>query len=192
MQAEKSGNPYDFAEEYINEEKEVLTAEDAVAGAMDIIAESVSDDADYRKEIRAITFGHGIMVTKAATEEDSVYSMYYEFSEPVKAVADHRILAMDRGEKEDVLSVKIEVETEIITDYLYKQLLKKEGTQLSDLIKTATDELQKKFYDVSAKMYQAANPHGAGPDMNGAVPDMGGAQGGTYDGDYTVVDDDNK
>ena len=66
-----------------------------------------------------------------------------------------------------------------------------EGTD-SEAIKAATDELQKKFYDVSAKMYQAANPQGAGPDMNGAGPDMGGAQGGTYDGDYTVVDDDNK
>jgi len=66
-----------------------------------------------------------------------------------------------------------------------------EGTD-TEAIKTATDELQKKFYDVSAKMYQAANPQGAGPDMNGAGPDMGGAQGGTYDGDYTVVDDDNK
>ncbi|MBQ8588672.1 MAG: molecular chaperone DnaK, partial [Clostridia bacterium] len=62
----------------------------------------------------------------------------------------------------------------------------------TEAIKAATDELQKKFYDVSAKMYQAANPQGAGPDMNGAGPDMGGAQGGTYDGDYTVVDDDNK
>ncbi len=66
-----------------------------------------------------------------------------------------------------------------------------EGTD-TEAIKAATDELQKKFYDVSAKMYQAANPQGAGPDMNGAGPDMGGAQGGTYDGDYTVVDDDNK
>ncbi len=124
LQAEKSGNPYDFAAEYINEEKEVLTAEDAVAGAMDIIAESVSDDADYRKEIRAITFGHGIMVTKAATEEDSVYSMYYEFSEPVKKIAGHRVLAINRGEAEKMISADIDIDEELILKYLYAQTVK--------------------------------------------------------------------
>ncbi|MBE7051546.1 MAG: RNA-binding transcriptional accessory protein [Ruminococcaceae bacterium] len=124
LQAEKSGNPYDFAAEYINEEKEVLTAEDAVAGAMDIIAESISDDADYRKEIRAITFGHGIMVTKAATEEDSVYSMYYEFSEPVKKIAGHRVLAINRGEAEKMISADIDIDEELILKYLYAQTVK--------------------------------------------------------------------
>jgi len=142
---EFEGDITEEAAKYINEEKGVMSADEALAGALDIIAEDISDNAEFRKAIRRLTWQNGVISSKQGKSENSVYQMYYEFSEPVKAVADHRILAMDRGEKEDVLSVKIEVETEIITDYLYKQLLKKEGTQLSDLIKTATDDSYKRL-----------------------------------------------
>ena len=125
LQSEQSGNPYDFAAEYINEEKEVLTLDDAIAGAMDIIAELVSDDADYRKEIRALTFAHGILSTKAATEEDSVYSMYYDFSESVKKIAGHRVLAINRGENEKMLTATIDIDDEIILNFLYGEIVKK-------------------------------------------------------------------
>jgi len=125
LQSEQSGNPYDFAMEYINEEKEVLTPEDAIAGAMDIIAELVSDDADYRKKIRALTFEHGILSTKAATEEDSVYSMYYDFSESVKKIAGHRVLAINRGQNEKMLTASIDIDDEIILNFLYGEIIRK-------------------------------------------------------------------
>ena len=100
MQQEKSGNPYDFAKEYINEKLGVANDDEAIEGAMDIIVEMVSDDADYRKEIRAITFKMGILKSKASTEEDSVYAMYYDFGESVSKIASHRVLAVNRGENE--------------------------------------------------------------------------------------------
>ena len=124
LQAETKGSPFDFASEYINEEKEVLTPEDAIAGAMDIIAESISDDADYRKEIRSMTFSNGIISSKANTEEDSVYAMYYDFSEPVKKIAGHRVLAINRGEAEKMLSVSVDVNEEMIISYLESEIVK--------------------------------------------------------------------
>ena len=125
LQTEQSGNPLDFASEYINEEKEVLTAEDAIAGAMDIIAESISDDADYRKHIRSMTMAHGTVKTHATTEEDSVYSMYYDFSESSKRIAGHRVLAINRGENEKMLSVSVDVDEEMILGYLESQIIRK-------------------------------------------------------------------
>lgn len=97
------------AEKYIDPEKEVNTAEDAIEGAKDILAELISDDADYRGMIRKLTFDKGILTSKAAEpEENSVYEMYFDYSEPVKRIAGHRVLAVNRGEKEGVLTVKIE------------------------------------------------------------------------------------
>ena len=87
------------AEAYVDPEKEVNTAQEALQGAMDIIAEDVSDNAEYRKKLRSLTFDYGSLVTKAAKEEDSVYSMYYDFSEAIKKLPGHRILAINRGEK---------------------------------------------------------------------------------------------
>lgn len=106
------------ANEYINEEKEVNSAQEALAGAMDIIAEMISDNADYRKELREKTYKTAMTTVKAAKEEDSVYSMYYDFSEPVSKIANHRILAINRGEKEGFLSVKLEVDEDTMTQYL--------------------------------------------------------------------------
>ncbi|MBQ2890361.1 MAG: RNA-binding transcriptional accessory protein [Clostridia bacterium] len=111
----------EIASEYINEEKEVLTFEDAIAGALDIIAEEISDNADYRKFIRDITFRSGILSSKGSTEEDSVYAIYYDFSEPVTKIASNSFLAIDRGEKEKFLSVKIDCDEEKILDRLKKR-----------------------------------------------------------------------
>ena len=108
------------AEKYISdaEGKEVATAEDALNGAKDIIAEDISDNADYRKEIRAITFENGVISTKKAKDEDSPYSMYYEFAEKVKTLPGHRILAINRGEKEDFLKVTLEISEDLVLNYL--------------------------------------------------------------------------
>ncbi len=111
------------AEAYINEEKGVATVEEALQGARDIIAETVSDNAEFRKEIRRLTFEFGILSTKQAKEEDSVYAQYYEYSEPLKKVAPHRVLAINRGEKEDFLKVSVTVASEIVLNYLFAQIL---------------------------------------------------------------------
>ena len=94
---------------YVDEEKGVKTAEEALAGASDIIAEDISNSADYRKMLRAFVIQNGSLVTVAAKEEDSVYKDYYEFSEPIKKLRGHRVLAINRGEKEEFLKVSIEV-----------------------------------------------------------------------------------
>lgn len=108
LQSEKRGNPADYAEKYIDPEKGVNTAEEALGGAADIIAERISDDADIRKAVRNASIAGGVIRTSAKTDEDSVYSMYYDYTESVKNAAGHRILAINRGEKENFLSVSIE------------------------------------------------------------------------------------
>lgn len=111
------------AAEYINEEKGVLTAAEALAGAMDIIAEDISDDAEVRKDIRRFTFDFGILTSKQNKEEDSVYSMYYDYTESLKKIPPHRILAINRGEKEEYIKVNITVEKEIILNYLFQRYI---------------------------------------------------------------------
>ena len=111
------------AETYIDPEKEVKTAQEALQGAMDIIAEDVSDNAEYRKKLRSLTFDYGSIVTRAAKEEDSVYAMYYEFSEPIKKLPGHRILAINRGEKEEFLKVSLTVPEETVVGFLYNSVL---------------------------------------------------------------------
>ena len=111
------------AEAFVDAEKEVPTVQDALQGAMDIIAEDVSDNAEYRKKLRALTFDYGSLVTKAAGEEDSVYSMYYDFSEAIKKLPGHRILAINRGEKEEFLKVTLTVPEETVLGFLYNSVL---------------------------------------------------------------------
>ena len=111
------------AEGYVDPEKEVNTARDALQGAMDIIAEDVSDNAEYRKKLRALTFDYGALTTRAAKEEDSVYAMYYEFSEPINKLPGHRILAINRGEKEEFLKVSLTVPEETVLGFLYNSVL---------------------------------------------------------------------
>ena len=113
----------EIAESYINEELKVASAEEALAGACDIIAESVSDNADYRKTVRKVTFDTGLIITKGATEEDSVYSQYYDYSEAIKRIPSHRVLAINRGEKEEFLKVSITVEKGIILNFLCNEMI---------------------------------------------------------------------
>ncbi len=125
------------ASQYINEEKEVLTVEDAIAGAKDIIAEMISDDADYRTKIRDLTMKKGRLLSAAKDKEaESVYEMYYEYDESLSKVAGHRTLAINRGENEKILTVKIEAPVEDIIAYLEKKIIIHEG-ECADTIKEA-------------------------------------------------------
>ena len=120
LMLQQPGDPAAEAAKYINPEKEVPDAESALAGARDILAETVSDDADIRKALREMMMREGVLVTKAAKEEDSVYSMYYDFREPVRSMAAHRILAVNRGEREEFLKVTLEVPEEKALDSIRK------------------------------------------------------------------------
>ncbi|MCE0632108.1 RNA-binding transcriptional accessory protein, partial [Clostridioides difficile] len=109
------------AENYLDEEKEVLSIEDALKGARDIIAELVSDDAKIRKYIRELALREGMIVSKSATDEKSVYDMYYDYSEAVKSMAPHRVLAINRGEKENFLKVKLEINNDKVLNYIINE-----------------------------------------------------------------------
>ena len=111
------------AEEYINEEKGVKDAKSAIAGALDIIAEDISDNADFRKEIRALTYEYGFLSSKAATEESTVYDMYYDYNEKLKTVPSHRVLAINRGEKEEFLKASVDISADIILNYLARAVI---------------------------------------------------------------------
>ena len=128
------------AAKYINEEKEVFTAEDALAGAKDILAEAVSDDAAYRTRIRELTMKKGRIISTAKDPEaESVYEMYYEFDEPLNKLAGHRILALNRGEKEKILNVKVEAPEEEILRYLEKKMIRRESSAADILKEVAAD-----------------------------------------------------
>ena len=126
------------AVKYINAEKEVLTTEDAIAGAMDIIAENISDNADYRKSIRERTSARGNLISTAKDPEaESVYEMYYDFSSPVSKMTGHRTLAINRGEKEKFLTVKLEAPVDEIIGYLEKQNIIRDNKYTTDVLKAA-------------------------------------------------------
>lgn len=126
------------AVKYINAEKEVLTTEDAIAGAMDIIAENISDNADYRKSIRERTSARGNLISTAKDPEaESVYEMYYDFSSPVSKMTGHRTLAINRGEKEKFLTVKLEAPADEIIGYLEKQNIVRDNKYTTDVLKAA-------------------------------------------------------
>ena len=123
------------AEKYIDAEKEVNSAEEAIAGAKDILAEFISDDAAYRTAIRDLTFKKGRLISAAKDPEaESVYEMYYEFDEAVAKLAGHRILAVNRGEKEKILNVKIEAPTEDIIRYLEKKIITRDNKETSPVL----------------------------------------------------------
>ena len=129
------------AEEYVSEEKDVKTPEDAVAGAKDIIAESISDNADYRTRIRELTFKEGVLTSAAKdAEAKTVYEMYYNFSEPAAKMAGHRILAVNRGENEKILTVKIEAPADKILAYLEKQIIVRDNQYTTGIIKEAIED----------------------------------------------------
>ena len=129
------------AAKYVSEEKEVKTPEEALQGAQDIIAEMVSDDADHRLYIRNITLEEGIVSSTAKDEKaQSVYEMYYNFEEPVKKIAGHRVLALNRGEAEKILTVKVNAPEERILRYLEKKLITKENEYTSPVIRAAAED----------------------------------------------------
>ena len=124
LMLQQAGDPAGEAAKYINAEKEVPDAETALAGARDILAETVSDSAEIRKELRALLNREGVICSKAAKEEDSVYSMYYDFREPVRTIAAHRILAVNRGEREEFLKVSLEAPEEKALDTIRRAFVR--------------------------------------------------------------------
>lgn len=134
-------SPLEEAENYINPEKEVSTAEDALNGAKDILAESVSDNADFRTHIRELTMKHGQLLSAAKDPEaESVYEMYYEFSESLSKLAGHRILAISRGEKEKFLTVKIEAPVDRILSYLDRKLITAPSAPTAAVLHEVTED----------------------------------------------------
>ena len=132
---------FNEAAKYVSEEKEVKTPEEALQGAQDIIAEMISDDADHRLYIRNITVEEGIVTGTAKDEKaQSVYEMYYNFEEPVKKIAGHRVLALNRGEAEKVLTVKVNAPEERILRYLEKKLITKENEYTTPVICAAVED----------------------------------------------------
>ncbi len=134
------------AKAFLSEEKEVCAAAEAIAGAKDIIAEHISDEADYRIRIREMTAQKGLMTSAAKNpEESSVYEMYYEFEEPVKKLAGHRVLALNRGEKEKILTVKISAPEEDILRYLERQVITRENPITTPVLKEVVEDSYKRL-----------------------------------------------
>ena len=134
------------AKDFLSEEKEVLTVADAINGAKDIIAESISDEAAYRTRIREMTEKEGVLTAEAKDEKaESVYEMYYHFQEPVTKLAGHRVLALNRGEKEKFLTVKVEAPEDRILRYLEKQIIKKENPNTTDALKEVIEDSYKRL-----------------------------------------------
>lgn len=133
-----SPSPFELAEEYVNAENGVETAQEAVAGAMDIIAENISDDADIRRRLRSLFTVSGVVQSRAAdSEAESVYTMYYEYDEPVNKIAGHRVLAIDRGEKEGFLKVSVSVDPVKAHDLINKRILLNNGSKCTDTVRDA-------------------------------------------------------
>lgn len=143
-QTEKDGNKDEIVTKYINKEKGLETVEECINGALDIIAEDISDNAKYRKKIRGITYRTGKLVTTAVNKDEStVYDMYYNFSEEIKKIPSHRILAITRGEKEKVLKVKLDLDEESVLKYLERETLKGDSIFKDDLILCIEDSYKR-------------------------------------------------
>ncbi len=135
-----------YASQFVNEEKEVKTIEDALQGAMDIISEVISDEAEYRKWIRNFVFNEGVIETKGESKEPTPYEMYYDYKENVKNIPPHRILAINRGEKEKILTAKVTCNEDKIIDYLKSRSLK--GNKETDIYieESVKDSLKRLIY----------------------------------------------
>lgn len=134
------------AEKYVSEEKGVASVQEAIEGAKDIIAEAISDEADYRIWIRRLTTQKGKLIsTVKDAKTESVYEMYYEFEEPVVKLAGHRILALNRGEKEKILTVKLEAPEEDIIRYLVKQTIRQENPYTTPILKAVAEDSYKRL-----------------------------------------------
>ena len=146
---EETKNLQEIAAEYISEEKEVKTVEEAIQGALDIIAEMISDNPEYRKLIKQIVYSKGIIKTTATKpEEKSAYEMYYDYNENVNKIPSHRILAINRGEKEEFLKVKIEKEEDKILEKIEKDIIKGE-TQFTQYLKDTIQDSFKRLIEPS-------------------------------------------
>ena len=146
---EETKDIQEIATEYINEEKEVKTVEEAIQGALDIIAEMISDNPEYRKLIKQIVYSKGIIKTTATKpDEKSAYEMYYDYSENVNKIPSHRILAINRGEKEEFLKVKIEKEEDKILEKIEKDIIKGE-TQFTQYLKDTIQDSFKRLIEPS-------------------------------------------
>lgn len=139
----------EIAKEYINPEKQIETIEDAINGAKDILAEKIADEAVYRKESKRLCYRDGIISTKATKEEKSNYEMYYAFSERVNRIPSHRILAINRGEKEEFLKVKIEKPEEQIISYIEKAIIKNENNAYEEILKQTIEDSWKRLIEPS-------------------------------------------
>ena len=141
IKQDKGFKPLEYAAEFVSEEKGVATADEAIAGAMDIIAEQVSDSAEIRKRIREIAQKDGVLRSVAADEEkESVYTMYYDFTESVKKIAGHRVLAVNRGEKEGFLKVSVRLDDERPLGVIFRLLDRRTNPLCSDLLRAAGED----------------------------------------------------
>ncbi len=145
--AQETGEPLEnAAQAYLSEEKEVRIVEEAIAGAMDIIAEDISDEAEHRSYIREITVKEGTLTSTAKDEkQESVYEMYYQFEESIEKLAGHRILAINRGENEKILTVKIAAPEERILRYLEKKVIIKDNSHTNDVLKATIEDSYKRL-----------------------------------------------
>ncbi|MCC8304778.1 Tex family protein [Bacillus sp. ICE1] len=145
----KENRLHDIADQYISAEKEVASREEAIEGAKHIIAEQISDDPHFRKWIRQETYKKGILTSSAgksaADDEKNVYEMYYEYEEPIQKVVPHRVLAMNRGEKEGILKIAIEPPADQIKAYLEKQIIKHHETPVKETLKEAIEDSYKRL-----------------------------------------------
>ena len=143
------GNIEEIAAAFVDAEKGVKNTNEALAGAMDIIAEEVSDNAETRKAVRELYFKHGMLISKALKEDDSVYRLYYDFQEPVSRIAKHRILAINRGEKEEFLQAGIEMPEELVLAYLKSKNVKRNRSITSEYVERAVEDSYKRLMEPS-------------------------------------------
>ena len=148
MQNEKKKTPEQIAEAFIQPDKGVETVEDALQGARDILAEQFSDDADARKKLRELAFGTGVLESKKAKDEDSVYSMYYDFSQEVRNLPGHRILAVNRGEREEFLKVTVRMD-EVASVGILERAFVREGSTTTQQVKAACQDAWERLIEPS-------------------------------------------
>ena len=140
----RSGNIKELAMPFVSDERGVASWEEAVAGAQDIIAEDISDDAECRKLLRALIYHKGTVLSRRNAGEDTVYNLYYDYSEPISKIPSHRILAINRGEKEDVLRVKLEIDTDEALEVIYRKFIR-DGSITTQLVKEAAEDSWKRL-----------------------------------------------
>ncbi|MBR7554626.1 Tex family protein [Allobacillus sp. GCM10007491] len=166
--AQKGINVLQEAEQYLSEENELVEVSDVLQGVNDILAEKISDEAKFREKIRSMTFSKGIIKTeikKNAEDEKEIYQMYYDFQEQVAKIAHHRVLAVNRGEKEKVLKVTIEPPVEAVISYLQKEIIINENIEEANIIQAAIDDGYKRLLepsierDIRSSLTETAEEH---------------------------------